>query len=70
MPIKDGNKLTDNQISIIKLISKNPKISAQKLSVEISINKRNIEENLAKLKDMGVIKRIGKTRGYWEIESE
>ena len=38
-----------------------------KLSEKVGISKRKIEENLAKLKALNAIKRIGGTRGYWEV---
>ncbi len=70
---KDGNRvgnLSENQIKILEQIKYNNKISATKLAVIVGISKRKIEENLAKLKKQGVIKRIGSTRGYWEITIE
>ena len=65
--IKVGN-LTDNQVMIIRLMKNNQKISAKKLSDEIGISVRKIEENIAKLKKLDIIKRVGGTRGYWEIK--
>ena len=52
---------------IIQEIQLNNKISASKLSDIVGISKRKIEENLAKLKEQGVLERIGGTRGNWEI---
>ena len=62
-----NNRLTSNQEKILEYIEANPKISAQILSQNIGISKRKIEENIAKLKKMGILKRVGGTRGYWEI---
>jgi Fic family protein len=64
---KVGNILTDNQLKIIENIEENPKISAAKLSDAVGISKRKIEENLAKLKELNMIIRVGGTRGHWEI---
>ena len=64
---KVGNNLTENQVEIIENIRLNSKISAVKLSEKVGISKRKIEENLAKLKALNVIKRVGGTRGYWEV---
>ncbi len=67
---KVGNKLpniTDNQQIIINSMKINPKVSATKLSKIVGISKRKIEENIAKLKKMGLIERVGGTRGYWEV---
>jgi len=67
---KVGNDLTDNQLEIIECIKKNSKISALKLSDIVGISKRKIEENLAKLKVLNMIRRVGGTRGHWEIIDE
>jgi len=61
-----GN-LSDNQKKIVEQIQANNKISASKLADVVGISKRKIEENLSKLKEQGVIKRVGGTRGYWDI---
>jgi len=65
-----GNDLSDNQLLIIENIKMNSKISASKLSEAIGISKRKIEENLAKLKAMNILKRVNGTRGHWEIVDE
>ena len=52
----------------IEHIKMNSKISASKLSEAVGISKRKIEENLAKLKTMNMLKRIGGTRGHWEVQ--
>ena len=53
---------------ILRLIKENSNISAEKLSEDIGISSRAIEMNLAKLKELGIIKRIGPDKGgYWEI---
>ena len=62
---KVGN-LTENQQSIIQSMKANPKVSAAKLSKIVGISKRKVEENVAKLKKMGLVERVGGTRGYWE----
>lgn len=67
---KVGNVLSDNQIKILKIIEKNPKISAVRLSEIVGISQRKIEENLAKLKELHILKRVGGTRGYWDITNE
>lgn len=67
---KVGNKvgnLTGNQQIIVEQIQLNNKISASKLADIVGISKRKIEENLAKLKEYGVIQRVNGTRGHWEV---
>ncbi len=65
-----GNKvgnLTDNQLMIVQIMRYNSKVSAKTLSEEVGISVRKIEENVAKLKKLGIVERVGGTRGHWEI---
>ena len=65
---KGGEKLTRNQQTIIQEITDNPDISARELAEIVGITSRKIEENIKKLKNMGLLKRIGPVKGgYWEI---
>ena len=65
---KVGENFTPNQIKILDAIRQNSKISAVKLSQMIGISSRKIEENIKKLKQMGVLRRVGSAKGgYWEI---
>jgi len=65
---KVGEKLTANQQKIIDFIQKEPTISAKELSKLIGISQRKIEENLSKLKEKGLLRRIGADRGgHWEV---
>jgi ATP-dependent DNA helicase RecG len=51
-----------NQIAI------NPEISAKKLSVIIGLSHRKTQENIKKLKDKGVLKRVAPAKGgHWEV---
>ena len=68
--IKDVSELdlTYVQRRILEIISKDPKISANKLAELVGISRRNIEANLKKLKTLGILKRVGSPKfGYWEI---
>lgn len=63
----DGEELTANQQRILELLSQNPRIAAPELAEVVGITKRNIEHNVAALKKMGRLKRIGPARGrHWE----
>ena len=67
---KVGENLTDNQSKIVKQMKLNPKISAKDLSSVVGISSRKIEENIKKLKEQNIIKRIGGAKGgHWEISS-
>ncbi len=61
-------RLSVNQQKIVDVVAKDPAISAQALAVLIGISHRKTQENLAKLKDMGVLKREGPDKGgRWEV---
>ena len=60
--------LSDKQKNIIELINKNPYFSSRELAPLVGISQRKIQENIAKLKEQGIIKRIGSPKGgHWEI---
>ncbi|MEI7597404.1 MAG: winged helix-turn-helix transcriptional regulator [Bacteroidota bacterium] len=53
---------------VLKLIQINSRITREDLSVKLGLSVRGVEWNLKKLKDAGVIKRVGSTKaGHWEI---
>ena len=62
--------LTENQRKILQSIEKNPKITSEELSEVVGISSRKIRENVRKLKDEGLMRRIGgRKEGYWEVIS-
>ncbi|MDP8226827.1 MAG: putative DNA binding domain-containing protein [Candidatus Celaenobacter polaris] len=63
-------KLAESQKKILELIKINPKISKKEMSNRIGINTTAIDKNIEKLKQKGLLKRIGPDKGgYWEIIS-
>ncbi len=66
---RDTVNLSRNQLRIISLIRETPFITSEELSKKIGINLRNIKNNIAKLKERMLIKRIGPDKGgYWAIQ--
>ena len=60
--------LSDTQQKIIKLLSEDHQLSAVKLAEKIGIVSRNIENNIKKLKEYGILIGHGSPKnGYWEI---
>lgn len=60
--------LNDTQQKIIKLLSEDHQLSAVKLAEKIGIVSRNIENNIKKLKEYGILIGHGSPKnGYWEI---
>ena len=70
---RDNNKqkLPQNQLKIIEMIMKNKYITVSEIAKIINISERSIWVNLSKLKDKGILERIGPDKGgYWQVISE
>ncbi|RLJ00582.1 MAG: hypothetical protein DRP06_01880 [Candidatus Aenigmatarchaeota archaeon] len=65
---KGVEKLSEKEKTIIDLIRKNPKISKQKLCIKGKLSKKSVESNIIKLKEKGLLERVGPDKGgYWEV---
>ena len=61
-------ELNSTQQEIVKLLSKNNQLSAAKLAEKIGVASRNIESNIKKLREYGLLVRNGSPKsGYWEV---
>ena len=67
--IKDTIKsLSENEGRILGEMRTNAKITAEELSNMLNINLRNTKKNIQKIKDKGLIKRVGSRKaGHWEV---
>lgn len=63
-------EISEKQAEVLKYIIENPKISRGGLSEKLGINPSAVQKHIDKLKTEGIIRRIGKTTGYWEILEE
>lgn len=64
-------ELNDTQQKIIKLLLEDNQLSASKLAKKIDVASRNVENNIKKLKEYGILIRHGSPKtGYWEIAAE
>ncbi len=59
--------LTARQKEVFKLIVNNPKVSISQIADHLKINRSAAQEHIGLLKNKGVIKRAGGTRGIWVI---
>ena len=60
---------TDTERRIVALISKNPKISISKMAVDMNMSQSGIRYALGRLRDKGVVERIGAQKnGSWIIK--
>lgn len=60
--------LNDTQIRILELLSVDIYLSAAKMAKQLGMAGRNVEANIKKLKEKGILIRHGSPKsGYWEI---
>jgi ATP-dependent DNA helicase RecG len=68
---KVGEALTNNQRQILTLLRDNPRMAAREVAQRISISSRKVEENIAKLKTLKLLRRIGPAKGgYWQVTED
>ncbi|MFH1903544.1 MAG: ATP-binding protein [Candidatus Omnitrophota bacterium] len=61
-------KVTENQQKILQAINENQHVTSVELSRIVGISERKTKENLKKLKDKKLIRRIGPDKGgHWEV---
>ena len=67
---KVGDRTTENQHKVFKLIQADPHISATRIAQDIGISVRKTEENIRKLREKGLVLRVGSARGgHWEVKA-
>jgi len=65
---KVGRKLGENEERILEIINDDKFVTISKLSKLLDLSTTAVEKNIAKLKDKGLLKRVGPAKGgYWEI---
>lgn len=67
--VNDTVKTTPTQDGIINLVRKNPLSTYDELAAQLGVGRATIARNIAKLKDRGVLERIGEDKnGYWKLK--
>ncbi len=60
--------LNETQKEILEKITKNKEVKQAELAEKLNTSKRSIERNMDKLKEKGIIRRVGSKKiGYWEV---
>ena len=59
--------LTPRQNEVLEIIESDPRISIKAIAKELKINRSAVDKHISALKNKGVLKRIGGTRGHWEV---
>jgi ATP-dependent DNA helicase RecG len=66
---KLGVKLNKNQVRILELIATNNKTTMAEMAVSLSISVTAVENNIRKLREKGVISRVGSDKtGIWVVK--
>jgi ATP-dependent DNA helicase RecG len=66
----DGITMSQNQQQILGYVAENPHITVANLSSIIGISIRKVEANMQKLKNKGLVERVGADKnGYWVVKS-
>lgn len=66
-----GTDLNDTQIRILELLSLDVRLLSKKMARQLGIASRNVEANIKKLKEKGILIRHGSPqKGYWEIMND
>ncbi|MFT3947181.1 MAG: helix-turn-helix domain-containing protein [Agriterribacter sp.] len=64
-----GYRLADKQTLILREISINPNVTLQELAAKYNTTQRTIERNIATLRNLGLLERIGSRKdGYYKIK--
>jgi fido (protein-threonine AMPylation protein)/biotin operon repressor len=69
---KFGEKFGENetQRKIIDIMRAEPKVSAKAIAEELGVTSRAVEKNIAALKELGVVVRVGAAKGgHWEVKT-
>lgn len=64
------SKLTERQRNILNIIKESPTTSGRQMSEMLSVSQRTVERELALLKKLGILERVGKdNNGSWIIQT-
>ena len=69
--INGGINLSETEIKIVASIRENPTITRTEMASALSIGTSTIDRSIRKLKENGILKRIGSNKtGSWEIKEQ
>jgi ATP-dependent DNA helicase RecG len=60
--------LTERQQQVVDMIRSDNNISLRALAGQMKINRSALDKHIEALKEKGVLKRIGGTRGHWQVQ--
>lgn len=62
--------LSETESALIALVRQQPTMTLQDLASHLKLKKGGIRYHIDKLKDRGILRRVGAKSGYWEITQE
>ena len=69
--VKINAKITVNQKKILEAVKQNPFLTQEELSEIVGISKLNINKNMKKLQEAGLLERIGADKnGKWQVKAD
>lgn len=69
--VKVTRKVTVNQKKILDMIKENPFVTQEELSQIIGLSRKSIIQNMKKMQEIGLIKRVGADKnGHWEVTKQ
>ena len=61
-------ELTERQKEIISILSADNRMSYKAIAKHLNINDSAVDKHIKALKEKGLLKRVGATRGYWDVK--
>ncbi len=66
-----GERSGDNEGKILSLLEEDPHLTIPLIAASLDISETAVEKNIKKLKDKGLLKRVGPAKGgRWAVKSE
>jgi ATP-dependent DNA helicase RecG len=69
-PNEPNGEPNDSNANLINLIAENNRITYATIAKESGLSRATVQHRLQEMKEAGLIKRVGGTRGYWEVKKE
>lgn len=66
---KESVQLSDNQRKILEMMREKRDLTLTEIAMKIGISKRKLVDNTNKIKQLGLLERIGNPKtGYWKVK--
>ena len=70
-PVNEPVKVNEVQKKILETMRKNPKITKEELENVTKKSRATLTRNIARLKDLGLLIRIGSDKtGHWQVRED